>query len=318
MPLITDIATVKQYVKVMFNSSNASLADMTGAEIRFLVPILGQTLYAALLATPTTPPYDDLAEYCKRAVAPLAYWTDLPTLQTQISDGSVGTFVSNNMQAAHRWEFEELSEALADKGCFALENLLQFLFDNAADYSWTVPLNYDLIFLTGKEFNKYYNIYQPYRTFEMLRPLLREVEDQEIRSIIGDGFFEELRDNDAPNDDEKKVIELIKKAVASLTIKKAVERLPVKISAFGFTVMLSRNPDRAVQGEENAPTDQMSLLHTSVKKSGESYLVKLKDLLNANASDSVFATYFASDFYQAPIAPENVVDPNSTRKIFGL
>jgi hypothetical protein len=311
MALITDIATARQYVKVNFTNGESSLADMSAADARFLVPVLGQTLYNTLLSSLTNPTYATLIDLCRKAVAPLAYWMDLPNMQTQITDRGVGTFTSNNMDSAHRWEFEQLRESLAEKGCWALEQLLQHLYDNATTYTWTPADEYKLIFLTGKEFYKYFPVFQPYRTFETLRQQVRQVEDNYVRVLIGDDFFEELRDKANPSAAEKKAIAAMKKAVANLTIKKALEVLPIKISEYGLTVMLSRNPDRTMQGEENAPTPQLSLMYKSVERDGETYLLKLKNYLDATASVSVFTNYFNSDFYSAPTTVKT--DRNSTR-----
>lgn len=315
--LINDIDTLRSYgVKVNMINEDSSLADIEGAQLRFLLPLLGQTLYDSVVAVGITDsPLKNLVDLCCRAVAPLAYWMDLPFLQTNISDKGIGTFESDNMQAAHRWEFEQLRDALADKGCQAIETLLQHLFDNKTTYNWALPVEYKTSFLTGKEFSKYFPLFQPYRTFENLRPLVVQVEDQYIRPTIGDAFFEELRDKTAPSEKDKRAIYLLKKAVANLTIKTAIEVLPVKLSVDGFTVLLQAT-EKANQGEEAAPGGQLDKTYASVDRSGESYLVHLKEFLNANASD--FATFKASSYYKPPVAAGEERNPNACSKIFGL
>jgi hypothetical protein len=49
MPLITTIETAKEFVKLNYNNSNSALADMAGADARFIIPLLGQDLYDQLL-----------------------------------------------------------------------------------------------------------------------------------------------------------------------------------------------------------------------------------------------------------------------------
>lgn len=320
MPLITTIETAKLYVKLNYNNSSSALADMAAADTRFLLPVLGQTLYDAILEDIEldTPLLADLTTLCYKAVAPLAYWMDLPTMQTKITDNGISTFDNASQMAAHRWEYEALRDSLADKGCFAMETLLQHLFDNAETYEWTLPDDYKLIFLTGKEFNKYFPLYQPYRTFESMRPVLRKVEDEYIKSVIGEDFFEELRDNDAPTTAEAAAIKLLKKTAANFTIKAAIEMLPVKLSSYGFTVLLSAN-EKPPQGEGDAPDNKLSLMHASAERSGQSYLLQLQSYLNTNASETVFATYYASVYYTSPATTAETVNPNSTRNgIFRL
>src|SRR3954451_11719256 len=142
MPLITDITTVRANgVNVQFINDNSSIADMTAAELKYIEPILGADLYQLLLQEPTgeTSGFDELRLKVQRALAPLAYYLDLPNIQAQITDRGAATFTSENMRPLHRWEYEALRESLADKGSFALEKLLEHLNQHKADYGWQTP-----------------------------------------------------------------------------------------------------------------------------------------------------------------------------------
>jgi hypothetical protein len=319
MPLITTIETAKEFVKLNYNNSSSALADMAGADARFIIPLIGRDLYDTLLdeITNNVDTHHELIELCRAAAAPLAYWLDLPTMQTKITDNGISTFENTSQVGAHRWEYEALKDALQDKGCFALEALLDHLYANAEDYAWTQPTDYNLIFKTGKEFTVYYPLFQPYRSFESMRAVVRRVEDEFIRAAIGDDFFEELRDATDPTDEEAKAIKIIKKAVAPLTMAMAVEMLPIKSTPFGFTVLLQAS-EKANQGEGQAADNLLSMMRNNAERSGQSYLLQLKEYLNKNASESVFATYFASEFYTSPATTAAAIDPNSTRKIFGM
>ncbi len=321
MALINNIETVRANgVNVMFINDNSSIADITAAEERFLEPILGAVLYEILLdeVDVVNSDYLPLIKKAQKALAPLAYWLDLPHIQSTISDRGAGTFSSDNMQPLHRWEYESLRESLADKGCFALEKMLQHLFEEADFYEWTVPATHNTIIKTGTEFSSIVTLFQPYRTFENLRPLVKQTEDQYICNSIGASFFEALRDAATPTAEEAKAIVLIKKAVANLCIKSACEVLPVKIAPGGFTTQLSDANEKPEQGEATASSKQMGLLYTSVKQTGESYLGQLMEYLNTNASSSVFTAFFSSSYYTAPVAAEDVVNNNEDSKIFRM
>lgn len=321
MPLITTIEQViENGVKVNFMNEGSSLADMQAAEERFLLPILGQTLYQTILseANNAESDFNNLIAKARRALAPLAYWLELPHIQTQITDRGLATSESENMKAAYRWQYEAMRESLADKGCFALEKMLEHLYEKQEDYGWEQPAKLKLIFTSGAQFAEYCTIFQPHRTFENLRPIIRQIEDQYIRNTIGDNFFESLRDNNNPGVEDKKVIELIRLTVANLAIHRAVEVLPAKISSEGFTVALRDAADSVYPKDQHARNEQLSLLYHSAKQSGETYLVKLADYLNKTASATVFQIYFQSEYYTAPdtVVPEN---PNAIRNgIFGL
>ncbi len=62
----------------------------------------------------------------------------------------------------------------------------------------------------------------------------------------------------------------------------------------------------------------LSLKKSEAEKDGHAYLKKLKDYLNANASSSKYAEYFASSSYQAPVDGDNAVFTNSVdNKYYG-
>ena len=318
--LINDIATAKRYVKLMFTNQEASIADMASADNNFIIPITGPDLYAEMLAQLPTPneTFAPLIEFARRAAGPLAYWQDLPTIQARIGDTGIHTVESANTQPLHRWEYEALEESLLNKGCQALEQLLQYLYDHKTDFSWQIPDDYKSIFLTGADFTKYFTLYQPYRTFLNLRAIVKQVEEQYIHTAIGEDFFIALRDKTELGAEETKAVGLIKKAVANLAIKTAIEILPVRISAHGFTVLLQRTTDRLTDGQANAPEGQMSLMYKSVQRSGDNYLIELVNYLNAKASDSLFTDYRDSDLYKPPVTTPPV-DPNDKRNgIFAL
>lgn len=321
MALINTNSQAKQYVKVLFTNNETAIPNMTKAERRFIVPILGNDLYDELLThveeSGTDADLETLLDKVRQALAPLAYWIDLPTIQSQITDAGIRTISNDNMQAAHRWEYEEIKAGLEEDGCWGLEYLLAFLFANASTYSWEPASEYDLIFKHAQEFQKYYPLYQPYRTFQSLRPVIKQIIDQYIISEIGQAFYEELIAEASPSAEQAAAIELIKQAVANLTVMRAVAVLSVKFGADGFTVTLGANTEKPDQGRQHANDNQLSLLLKECQRTGESYLLRLSDYLDATASASIFQTYFASEKYKDPNAV--VTDPNSLRKgIFGM
>jgi hypothetical protein len=324
MPLITTIAEVRANgVKVRAVNNESSIADMELAAQLYIVPITGADLYAELLAEYTSPTEDTtihgLLLKAQRALAPLAYWLDLPNIQTQISESGVVTTVSDKQDAAHRWEFEQVRENLAVKGCFALELMIAFLYENADDLEWVPDETFKSIFKTGVDFSKYFPLSQPYRTFESLRPIVKQVEDQYIRNAIGSDYFDFLRDAAEPTAEESKVIQFIKKAVANLTIKTAIEALSVKFTGTGFTVMLQSNSELVAQGQSNAPDNQLSLMLTSSERAGINYIREMKKYMDATASETILADYFTSEYYTSAEAQAAAVNPNSTRNgIFSM
>lgn len=301
-PLIDNITRARKYVRLPFINNTTELADFVAAQKRYILPILGKTLYATVeteALTNGTPSV--LLDAVLRAVAPLAYGLDLPMLNIKISDVGVGQTSTDNFTPAPRWAYLQLREMLFDKGAAALEELLILLNEDKPEgVTWSIPDTFNTIIKTGKDFTTFYPIYQPYRTFESLRPVVKLVTDEAIVPAIGDTFLTALLAKANPSSDEKAAILLIKKCVAQLTIAKAAAMLPVRISADGWTVALLQNNEQNNQGHSQAPAIQMQAMTDTAKASGEGYLQSLVSLLNAKASSQLFAEYFTSDLYKAP------------------
>jgi hypothetical protein len=334
--LKNDKNSIKEFVRISFINSTTTFPDFESAEERYLVPVIGSQMYdhvKALAASadpvPAEPTADQLLDMellkkCRAVVAPLAYLIDLPTIQAQLTDAGLRTISTDNMQSAHRWEYNEVKEYLAEKGAVAIEALLRFLFFHKSDYQdWTDSDEYQkaasLIFKSGYDFNDYFSLHQPHRIFWDLRPLIREVEDFYIKSILGEAFYNELKAKETPSTEERVALVMIKKGVAQTTILKAVEKRSVKLTERGFTVLLSAGSSDSVNsGDQPASNAGLTLLYDSCQRDSNAYLLQLQEYMNKTASQTVFTTFFNSPYYKAP-ATEEPESRNAGRTgFFGL
>jgi hypothetical protein len=308
-----DIATLRKYVKISFTATAVkSMPDIDAAERKFLIPILTQEVFNALQAKVDNndAAWNTLLNICRAAIAPLAVWLDLPFYQASLEDGGLKTTHSDNKQAAHQWEYNRIETALVNKGMAALEDLIEHLLKNGDEYDWEDDSDDKSIFRTGTEFCKYAGIHQPNLTFQQLKPLIKEVEDHFIRAAIGDDFFEELCKKNSAVLEEKKAIQLIKKAVANYTIARSVERLTVKITPHGLMACL-QNDTEAFNAEVPAKDKQLVMLLNSSMRDGDAYQVQLIQYLNKTASLEVFETFYNSEFYKPPTTQR--IEPNDSR-----
>lgn len=312
MPLIkdNDIVTLRKYVKMSFTTTSVnSMPDLDGAEREYLIPILGDEVYAELddQVQTNTVTWGSLLNLCRAAIAPLAVYSDLPFMQASIEDGGIRTTATDHKQPVHQWEYKNIQQALLDKGSKALDQLIQHLLEKGDDYGWDNADTKASYFRTGADFNKYAPIYQPNVTFQQLKPLIAEVEDHFIRAAIGDAFFEELRDKANPGKEEKYVYVLIKKAIANYTILRAVERLPVKITSYGLLATIE-NTSRESMPVTPAGSEQLNILMQSAQREGDSYHIQFMQFLNATAaaSDTVFTTFKNSTYYKPPVVKPDI------------
>ncbi|OLY92291.1 hypothetical protein SAMN05444008_11557 [Cnuella takakiae] len=333
--LSNDKDLVRDFVRINFINQLSSFPDWDAAEDRYLVPVMGFDLHNQVKALaevePGGPLTDDekrnaeLLRLCRTVVAPLAYMLEMPLIQAQLTDAGLRTISSDNMQAAHRWEYNNVLQQLADKGSYGIEALLRFLIHNKEHYpAWTESTQYrefeNLLFATGEEFNKYFRLHQPHRVFWQLRPLIREAEDFYVAAAIGNEFYQVLKGKVDPSKEERTALDFCRKAVSQITMAMAVEKRSVAITEEGFTLLMGAgNADSSNAGDTPALSAGLSMLHDSCSKSGDAYLLKLQDYLNSMASDAMFAEYFTSSYYEAPANP-TCPEPskNAHRKIFGL
>lgn len=321
MALVKDIKTFKQYVRYNFSANDiASLLDTAPVEREYILPVLGADLYNGLQAqvdaNNITQPA--LLDIVRAAVVPITVYKELPFLQVQLGDTGLRKLLSENTQGAFRWEFNEVREALEDKGCKAIDQLYNYLYTTAVVPAWVAPERLSIVFKTGAEFTRFYDLKYPERTFQTIAHLVKDVEEQYIGSAIGDAFLKELIAKANPSDNEKEAISLIKKATANLTAMKAIEKKPVRITPYGLFTLLGDSVDDANPKEKTAATAQLQLQREALERDGESYLMKLKALLNSKASATVFATYFASDKYESPATTAAKENPNANRKTVGF
>jgi hypothetical protein len=314
MPLINSINTFKKFVRIAFTSSSENgLPNMETADRKYLLPILGDTLYAALVAEVAgTITHIALVNICRSYVAPMAMIDELATRQVIITDSGIKKTTSQDQENIFRWEYEKLQQSLQEQAAEALNDLWEYLFINANSLSWSSPITDKTIIKTAAEFKMYYlSLQHSARNFAVMQPLMLSVQDMYFKKTIGATFFNELLNAAAPDDDQKEAIDLLKKAAAHLSIARACQILPVSISSQGFTVMMHTTTETTEPGRASVGTTEMSSFRAALEDIGLSYLNDLKVLLNKKASDTVFTTYFNSSNYSDPAA--TTISRNSTR-----
>ena len=116
MALITKIETLRKYVKLSATSTSAvMLPDFDMPEWKYLVPILGNDLYAQLGDNIAAEGWGKLLDMCRAIVAPMAVYHDLAFLQATLTDTGIKVMSSESMQSAPKWVYREVRESLLEK-----------------------------------------------------------------------------------------------------------------------------------------------------------------------------------------------------------
>ena len=323
MPLFKTIQEIAQYVTISSASTASPLPKQRLAEEEYIIPVLGNELFTSLQDEVTSGPIVNTAllDKVRMALSFLIYYKELPLMHTIITDSGLRTVTNDKIQGAYRYQYEQTRQHLENEGLAGLERLYEYLLANADNFpTWEASeafarLNKNLI-KTGKEFTSFYYLFQPNRTFFALQPVMQEVEDFYIKPMVGTAFFNFIRNTASLSVAETMVSDLLKKAVANLTIHKAIAKLAVKVRPEGLTVMLGSS-ERNPANETNAGSDQLSLLFNETYKDGNAYLNKAKAVLNNFASAEVFSDYFLSSYYLDPaIYIEDANDYNTGIYVF--
>ncbi len=311
---ITNIVTLRKYVRVSHSATNVSMPDFKNVQRKYLVPLLGETLYQTIENEAITNPSEpsELLELCLMAVTSLAYYHDLAIGAVSITDLGLANMAAGDNGTIPRWLYKELEKSFAQKSESALEDLYTFLLKTKPE-GWEMPDALNTCITSGLEFNSIYKIDQPHRTFQALRPIIKEVEEMTISPVISEAFLEVLKEMSPDDDIKRKAIQLLKKTAVYLAISESCSMLPVRVSADGFTVSLASNIDLPNQGQQQASDTDLMRMMSSTKAKGDSYLAKLKEWLDSNADYEGFSTYFNSI---APMPSPSTGFDNSNQSFF--
>jgi hypothetical protein len=228
-----------------------------------------------------------------------------------------------------------LEDGLLKKGMMALELALQYLDKKKDDIAeWTSDEAYKkyrgLMIRNGLMFSDHYPLYQPYRTFAMLRSVLFDVEESYLVADIGRDLLAFLRTQNAMEIDAEggkvDVIHFVRKAAANFTVKHALKKLSVRFNEHGFTVMGLNGGDierQDVAARTDAAGWQYDMQFRDADMEGQNWLTRAKKYLKGIA-DGIYNNDWGNDFTTAfensPLNSDNeTVEPergNDKRKIF--
>ncbi len=295
MALIRTVNEAKAALpRVLSNlGSAANLPDFAAAEAKYLVPLIGYSQYETIDGKINADPAEELTEaetallpYLRRVSAFFAYLDDMGTDNAKITDSGIRSTESSNMPRVFGWQYKELKNTLQAKAFDAVEVLLRFLFEHKEDYlPWLSSDEYaalnGLLIKTGTDFDKHYKLYQPHRTFYSMKVLLDEVQEDFIKPAIGEDLLAYFVDETPLDDDEKKILKLLKKAAAYMTIKKACQHYAVRFDMNGFTITTGDSENGETAGRITADVTLFEMKIKACEDDALTYFAKAKKAMAA-------------------------------------
>lgn len=191
--------------------------------------------------------------YLKQAVAFFAWLKIIPTLDAQHDEGGRSRRLGENekgLTVLQEFKDEENITRLAYEATDALVEAL----DRGAFTFWTGSRKYrqreGLLIRSKEEFDEYYNI-GSHRLFITLLPIIREVQGADVAPVFGAKYLDALLHG---NEEVSAILkEPAARAVALLSIKKAVERLPVEVIPEGIVQVQQSQPIKSrLKAEQSA------------------------------------------------------------------
>lgn len=242
MKLIKTITEVQQYIPVNMTSDIDTVGPfLSNAERVHIKDLIGKEqftvfadAYAAANLIIDAIPDEDIREairICQKIIANLGYYQAVPVLA--VSVGSSGIQVSSNEQTkqAFQWQVEELKESILELGFSGIEELLLFLEespDKFPEYIASEQFLRQESFLVenAAEFSEHFNINGSRYLFAQMAYLMKRVEDQVIKELIGSALLNTLRTDDLEGNKKKLADEYLKPGIVLMTVAKAlIERI---------------------------------------------------------------------------------------------
>lgn len=312
-----DSGLIKQYVAVNIkNAYNTILPDLNYADDLYIKKVLGDEQYANLLAKyeadSIVADSDDakLLRACQAALINLAYGIYTVIGQVTISESGVRIQVSDEYKTAFEWQVESIrNNYFFRKGDFFLDELMAFLeekkdvftlWKNSSAYSITKQF----FITTAGEFDSIYGINNSRRTFLAFGSIMKKVEEFNLMPVLGQAFYDEIKaellTDDGASAENAELLPMLKAAQAHLTIARACNEMSVEVLPNAVVVNESFSAGNVAHVKKTSPNNLLQLKITGAEADAGVYLNRLKEKLNAEASESKYATYFGSDLYVDP------------------
>ena len=323
--MIKTLDEVQKYVPVANSLSLPGLKpEITDVEDNVVVKHIGADFYneieAAYNGGSPTQAQQVVIDYLQETISNIAVGQYLDLVQVNITDSGVMRDEAGNEKPAYRYQKEQAKAHLLRRGWVVLENLLAYLEDNKASYpTWAngagYTINKELIINSAEVFSKYYNIDNSRLLYQALQYIIKQVEDSELVTVIGEDLLTEIKNEilagSVSSDNQKLLDSYIYPAVANLTIVRALGDMVVRLDENGAVVHEKKAVAASNVEESAADMERLNAKRFNVQAAGYRYLDLLRDYLNENASASLYAAYYNSSLYEAPVADDDSEEDES-------
>jgi hypothetical protein len=293
--LFTTTEELKQHLSTLHQNLRweTIFSHVEQAETSHLAPYVTQELIDEL-SRPTAQLSAVQVALRKRLRDALAHYVVLDAAPfLSISAGDVGMMEqrTDHAQGARQWVYNNFVDAAADNGDRLLDAALVWLEFKAADFpTWDeselARAGRELLLPNAHELSRYVGIQQSRRTFCAMLPYLRQVEDLEIRPLLGEVAMDALQDALAArelDEAQRKLLELARPALAHRAYAVALPFLSISVTGRGIR-LLSDND--GIRQRPAAPEKVVTNLAAAADKVATQYLEGLKRHIDAGRPEA--------------------------------
>ena len=242
--IFNDISELKTYIGGGANLSlemDSLAGSLHDAARDHLVPWLGRAQWDALVDAvendDASTEENALLPYVRRPLAHLTMHEYSKVGGIQFGEAGIFRTESETHKAAYKYQENQYRDYMLEKGWEAIEEMLAFLEANEEDYNpWYASTAYErnksLLINTAADFRESYSAYVGRYTFELLRPLIEDLEAFAIRPLLGDGQLDAIKAAILAKNltaAQSALLKVLQKAVANFTMREGMKRLLVRI-----------------------------------------------------------------------------------------
>ena len=292
------------------------------AQETFIKPVLGIGLYEQLqdaMALDPVPPDDGttlenlakLLEMVRKPLALYALWLGADEFGVSVSSQGIQVIETPTHKTAPQYRVQNLKENWIRRANTALDLVLKFLDKHREDYPAYICQDADLFIRNTLEFNSEVDIRESRRVFVALKPVIRSVERKYIRPALSSELFDELKQvllsNSEMSKEQKALMDLIRPALAHLTISRALIEISIDVLDWGI-FDTAGNTFANVSSKQASNKDRISIMAEANQRDGEAELKALQQLLDETASETVYPLYFHSSRYAGKANAERRIE----------
>ena len=292
------------------------------AQETFIKPVLGNGLYEQLqdaMALDPVPPDDGttpeklslLLEMIRKPLALYALWLGADEFGVSVSSQGIQVIETQTHKTAPQYRVQNLKENWIRRANTSLDLVLKFLDEHLEDYPAYICQDADLFLRSTTEFNSEVDIRESRRVFVALKPVIRSVERKYIRPTLSAELFDELKSalksNPELTSDQKALMELIRPALAHLTMARALVEISIDVLDWGI-FDTAGNTFSNVSSKQASNRERIALMAEANQRDGEAELKALQQFLDETASETVYPLYFNSARYAGKTKAEQRIE----------